>query len=268
MRNNGLDTPRWNELVEESRELRRKMGVDPHGKGGELLGSMKGRTSSEGVVLRPEEALNQAGIPGLRYRDAMSRSQAPDTPDYDTWRGYDKGGVPDSPEIREEYAGILQKAKDFEDSKTYNYVMFGDGLISIKERGNVDPRLLAGIAAGTTLAYSHASAVAQDFSYRRQQKRSQWNNLRMDLLDTIGKAANFTFGALEIPMRGIHGLTATAGSLAAGNNLESALMRGGQVAGQPIQATAQELGDATFERTGSPALSAGVYGATQMADVF
>jgi hypothetical protein len=125
-----------------------------------------GRTAGEwldyvpesGVVgekARPETVsayLNERGIPGIRYSDAMSRNQAPDIPDYETWRGYNKGGAPDSPELRQEYAGEVQKAKDFENSKTYNYVMFDDKPINIVERGSADPRLLGALATGALSA--------------------------------------------------------------------------------------------------------------------
>jgi hypothetical protein len=108
------------------------------------------------------EALNKYGIPGLRYRDQMSRNQAPDLPDYDTWRGYNRGGADDTPDLRQEYAAEQQKVKDFADNGTYNYVMFDDKPISIVERGAADPRLLAGVATGT------GGAVAADI-IRRQK---------------------------------------------------------------------------------------------------
>ena len=95
--------------------------------------------------------LRDQGIPGLRYKDQLSRNQAAPTPDYDTWLGYDKGGAVDSPALQDEYAGILQKAKDFENSGTHNYVMFDDKPISITERGSVNPSLATGIAGASTL---------------------------------------------------------------------------------------------------------------------
>jgi hypothetical protein len=74
---------------------------------------------------RPEDAakkLNEMGIPGIRYLDGDSRS-----------------------------AG----------QGSSNYVMFDDAPISIKERGNADPRLLAGAAGVTAGAMALGSQDAE-----------------------------------------------------------------------------------------------------------
>ena len=105
-----------------------------------------------GNSIDPEKGrgmLLDRGISGIRYKDANSRNQAADIPSYKSWLGYNKGGAVDSPDMQQEYQGVLQEAKDFDNAATRNYVMFDDKNISIQERGRADPRLLAATAAGT-----------------------------------------------------------------------------------------------------------------------
>ena len=88
------------------------------------LGKEMGGPAGASAVLR------EAGIPGLRYSDAMSRNRA--------------GG-------------------------TYNYVMFDDTPISIQERGFADPRLLAGTAAGAGLYAANTEGALATAEQAREQ---------------------------------------------------------------------------------------------------
>ena len=79
--------------------------------------------------------LRAAGIPGLRFFDHMSRNQAPDVPEFDSWAGYYKGadldGASDSylRELRAEYNEFVSA----EDTRTRNFVIFDEERISITD---------------------------------------------------------------------------------------------------------------------------------------
>jgi hypothetical protein len=160
--------------------------------------------------------LHEAGIPGIRYADGMSRGK---------------------------------------DGGTYNYVMFDDKPISIQERGNVDPTLLA--ATGGTSAIGLA---ASQFLQNRQQKQSQWESLRSDLLNTVtsvDRAIGKGFEALEMPWRGLLGLNRTVAGLLYGEGAQ-AVQEGARVAQQPVEQTAYDMGGVATDASGSPAVGAAV----------
>ena len=141
-------------------------------------------------------------------------------------------------------------------SGTYNYVMFDDKPIKITERGAAT---LGGMSAAAV------AGAAAEFGRRRAEKKDQFKAMREQLLKTGAFVANNILEAIEMPAQGIYGLTATAGSLAAGNDLEPALMRGAEVASQPISDTAYELGGAVTDATGSPLAGTAVNVAAQVA---
>ena len=151
--------------------------------------------------------LREQGIPGIRYADGMSRG-----------------------------AG----------SGTHNYVMFDDKPISIVERGNASPEILA------------LTTAAGGFLAARQEKSSQWDSLRADLLGAVSGAAEFGLEALEIPWKGILGATRTAGGLASGESFNDAMFAGANQVRQPVEQTADQLGGAAVDYTGSPALGTAV----------
>jgi hypothetical protein len=160
--------------------------------------------------------LHEAGIPGIRYADGMSRGK---------------------------------------DGGTYNYVMFDDKPISIQERGNVDPTLLA--ATGGTSAIGLA---ASQFLQNRQQKQSQWESLRSDLLNTVtsvDRAIGKGFEALEMPWRGLLGLNRTVAGLLYGEGAQ-AVQEGARVAQQPVEQTAYDMGGVATDASGSPVVGAAV----------
>jgi hypothetical protein len=160
--------------------------------------------------------LHEAGIPGIRYADGMSRGK---------------------------------------DGGTYNYVMFDDKPISIQERGNVDPTLLA--ATGGTSAIGLA---ASQFLQNRQQKQSQWESLRSDLLNTVtsvDRAIGKGFEALEMPWRGLLGLNRTVAGLLYGEGTQ-AVQEGARVAQQPVEQTAYDMGGVATDASGSPVVGAAV----------
>ena len=122
-----------------------------------------------------------AGIPGIRYRDGMSRD----------------GG-----------------------SGTSNYVMFDDAPISIVERGNADIGLLGALGAGAA---------------------------------ALSGGAEFALDALDIPYRGLLGLTALGGNLASGSGWEDAVRAAATIARQPVEETTYNLGGAVVDQlSGTP----------------
>ena len=150
--------------------------------------------------------------------------------------------------------------------ETFNYVMFSDEPISIQERGFADPALLGAQATAVATAL-----VVNDFANRRSEKRGYWEARRQDLMRTVAALNNFAgiaLDAIELPMKGYHALTALGGDLAAGRDFNDALMRAAQVAQQDIDTTSQELADATFEATGSPAAATAARVGTLIADPF
>jgi hypothetical protein len=160
--------------------------------------------------------LHEAGIPGIRYADGMSRGK---------------------------------------DGGTYNYVMFDDKPISIQERGNVDPTLLAATGGASAIGLA-----ASQFLQNRQQKQSQWESLRSDLLNTVtsvDRAIGKGFEALEMPWRGLLGLNRTVAGLLYGEG-EQAVQEGARVAQQPVEQTAYDMGGVATDASGSPAVGAAV----------
>jgi hypothetical protein len=160
--------------------------------------------------------LHEAGIPGIRYADGMSRGK---------------------------------------DGGTYNYVMFDDKPISIQERGNVDPTLLAATGGASAIGLA-----ASQFLQNRQQKQSQWESLRSDLLNTVtsvDRAIGKGFEALEMPWRGLLGLNRTVAGLLYGEGAQ-AVQEGARVAQQPVEQTAYDMGGVATDASGSPVVGAAV----------
>ena len=119
--------------------------------------------------------------------------------------------------------------------------------------------------------------AADQFSVLRKEKQGLWQNYRQDIMGAIQSAEaglqplmpsiNGALEAIDMPMRGIHGLTAVAGSLAAGGSFDQAMNRGAQVSQQPIGQTADQLGGAVVDATGSPMLGTAVNTAVNFADI-
>ena len=112
--------------------------------------------------------LSDRGIKGIKYLDGDSRHPTQAEADIaNEIRELEKrrelagfmSGTPDVPDLSDsiksldgDIASRRQALKEMEGARqTSNYVIFDDSLINIAERGNADPRLLAGIA-GTTAA--------------------------------------------------------------------------------------------------------------------
>jgi len=100
-----------------------------------------------------------------------------------------------------------------------------------------------------------AGAIGADFISRRQQKKDLWQQFK----DYGTAVAGNAMESLDLPMKGYHGLTAVAGDLVSGQPLSAALDRGADVARQPLETTAKQLGDLVFDHTGSPAAATAVY---------
>lgn len=64
---------------------------------------------------------------------------------------------------------------------------------------------------------------------------------------------------LEVPQRGIQGLSRAGYGLLSGEGLDTALSRGADVVNQGVEETARQLGDYVFDKTGSPELATGAY---------
>jgi len=121
--------------------------------GHEFLPYKKGQDIASGVpgATRAEQAeyLRGTGIPGIRYLDGMSRTNTPpsvvqDGDKFAVYWGNDPRPVDRFNTIEE-----AQRAAQELDTRSYNYVMFDDKPISIVERGNASPALLAATAVGT-----------------------------------------------------------------------------------------------------------------------
>lgn len=144
-------------------------------------------------------------------------------------------------------------------SGTYNYVMFDDAPISIMERGNAAPELLGymGAVGGSLAAYGKL----------REEKEGRWAQLKQEAISMasgVGNGINFALESLEIPTRGLHGLASAAGVLAFGGSVEDAVRRGATVAQQPLDTTAQQVGQYVADETGNPYLAAGADAITRV----
>ena len=80
----------------------------------------------------------------------------------------------------------------------------------------------------------------------------------------VNDAAEFVFDALEVPVRGWHGIAGVLGELARGGDIESALANGGKYASQSIDDTSSDYGRAVADETGSPLAAALTHALTQM----
>ena len=80
-------------------------------------------------------------------------------------------------------ASRRQALKEMEDARqSSNYVIFDDSLINIAERGNADPRLLAGTAAGTALG-ALAAPMVQDSGHISSPRAGWLWDVTMGLRD-------------------------------------------------------------------------------------
>ena len=140
-----------------------------------------------------------------------------------------------------------------------NYVMFDDKPIRIVERGNATPEAMAAAAIpGAVGAYAQR---------RQQQKanllRSYMENNPLTTM-AVGLLAQVDWSDLDMPTQGTYGLVAALRELFQGEGIEDALMQGARIAQQPVEQTAQQVGDAVFEATESPELATGAYTATNI----
>ena len=182
----GDDTPQQmkdsiNALVKNNPDLKDDLyQAYREGQPGSIYYSLLSDYAKTGDIVKNQQfatqQLNDAGIKGIKYLDGDSRNSVTSWADGVDSSAYD----PLSKGIAENYlesannnvekalaklrddaqasgarqytdaATALEKG-DLYPSATSNYVIFDDSLINIAERGNADPRLLAGIA-GTTAA--------------------------------------------------------------------------------------------------------------------
>ena len=91
----------------------------------------------------------------------------------------------------------------------------------------------------------------------------QLRNLAEPVIDAAGDATNFAFEALEIPSRGLHGLSAAIGALATGSSFDDAVSHGSNVSQQSIDEIADQLGKFVADKTGSPYAAALTHAITQ-----
>jgi len=132
---------------------------------------------------------------------------------------------------------------------SYNYVMFDDKPISIQERGFATPEALAATAT---------AGAAATFAQMRQEKQGRWAQMREDLVNTMANVAAFTFDTIDLPWQGLLGASRVAGGLASGESFNQAMNAGANQVRQPIEQTADDLGGAMVDATGSPALGTAV----------
>jgi hypothetical protein len=181
------------------------------------------------------KAIQEAGIPGIRYLDGDSRS-----------------------------AG----------QGSSNYVMFDDKNINITERGYAAPAALAGTAAATGAGMAMYGNEAQAFNsdspnyqmpeyqqdnrlseavnrfssfhQKRANKRGALDGMKQELhtlLQGVNTIANdVIFPAMDKPMQGYLGLGAAFSALAGGGSMEQAVGAGATAAQTPVDQTTYNMG--------------------------
>lgn len=112
--------------------------------------------------------------------------------------------------------------------------------------------------AGVMYEPSPLEMAASGFLASRQEKKPQWDAMRADLLNAMSNAASFGLDAIEIPWKGILGATRVAGGLASGESFNNAMFAGANQVRQQVDQTADDLGGAVVDYTGSPALGTAV----------
>jgi hypothetical protein len=264
--------------------------------------------------------MREMGIPGIRYLDGDSRRSVTswdDASDPESYHELAKGvaenylesssnnvGEAISKLRRDAAASGAQQYVDaanalesgaLKPSATYNYVMFDDKPISIRERGMVTPEMAATMAAGgaagvaatqDTPAWMQSAMqnIAPEeeaeidrritqrlrgaqYRKRSRQREDRYAGIRESLLSgvtAIDRTIGNAFQAIEMPYQGYLGLTRAAGGLMAGESPQQALMQGAQDARQPIDQTAYDMGGAVTDATGSPMAGAVVNTAVNM----
>jgi len=218
-------------------------------------------------------ALNEAGIPGIRYPDGYSRGRwelsTPDTTSAGDWMVKDADQpLSQGRHFDNEQDALAELAERKKVSS--NYVMFDDKNIRITERGNIDPTLLAGMGAGAITAEQllaeKSRAAAEQFGIARSGRKEFWQERRQELVEALSYGFNSPemsgipgvsvanlFEAMDIPTQGLYGLVSALSN--ADQGLEQAVQKGATVAQQPIDQTAQQFGDYVYDQTGSPVLA-------------
>lgn len=171
---------------------------------------------------------------------------------------YNAGGRPDNITVMLNNKGIRDVNADFDPAKKDSAnllagiggaAVIGGATQSNEANAMTDDMVMESLRAAASVA---------EFSERRKQKSSYWAGRRQDLLNLFTGITNNALDAVEMPWRGILGLTGAAGSLAAGNSMSDALNAGANMARQPVDQTAYQLGGAMTDATGSPALGTAV----------
>lgn len=124
-----------------------------------------------------------------------------------------------------------------------------------------------GAAGSPNDAEAAVSQASQRLLERREQKRSQYAALRQKAMRgaaTASGAIEQAFASLDIPMRGLVGLSRVAGGLIAGETIEEAMNQGANQVRQPLEQTADQLGEVASNATGSPAVGAAVNAGIQL----
>jgi hypothetical protein len=118
------------------------------------------------------------------------------------------------------------------------------------ESGYATPAML-----GATAAVGAGATAAQNDDLSR-------------LITAINTKIGQGFEALDMPLRGYHGLASMLQSLAKGEGLDASLNRGANVARQSLDETAGQIGRDTADRTGNPYAAALVDAITRVGSPF
>jgi hypothetical protein len=152
--------PALRKRIEDFGYVRQQMG-QPMPDGNDIIREVMGGIGSKDAA-RASETMREAGIPGIRYLDAGSRSFTPTTIK-DTPRGSELywGNDPNPVDVFPTRQAAEEAAKQF-DTRSRNYVVFDENLINIVRKYGI-----AGAAAA--LGVSQAD-VAQAMGLQQQQQ--------------------------------------------------------------------------------------------------
>ena len=132
---------------------------------------------------KTSDQLLENGILGNRYRDGDHRGKFTGRTMRDGQPYSDDVTFPDERSRLQWKAEKEAEGFDVElDEGSSNYVIFDDSLINIAERGNADPRLLAGTAAGTALG-ALAAPMVQDSGHISSPRAGWLWDVTMGLRD-------------------------------------------------------------------------------------
>lgn len=151
--------------------------------------------------------------------------------------------------------------------KPYSGVITEDILRSLEARGvnlnDLAPYIGGGTALGLLAAPEQADAMASPDIRAALEQAGVIGDSLVPTKRPLGERAmgvvDRILTGLEVPQRGIQGLTATGYGLLSGEDFDTAASRGADVVNQGVEESAREFGDYVFDLTGSPVAATAAY---------